>query len=172
MTEKAQFNDPGWSVIVRRDDIPEEGRHLEIEADAPARAAVARRAGVLGLERLQAAFDLRRHGISGARATGRVTATVRQTCSVSLEPMDSALSEAIDVTFLPADAMPAGADLSVEDSDLEPLVDGRIDLGAVAVEFLILGIDPYPRKEGAQFAGPAADADRSSPFDVLAALKK
>ena len=27
-----------------------------------------------------------------------------------------------------------------------------IDLGALATEFLMLGIDPYPRKAGAEFA--------------------
>ena len=54
----------------------------------------------------------------------------------------------------------------------EPLVGGTIDLGAVAVEFLMLGIDPYPRKEGAEFAAPSADLEGAHPFAALAALKK
>ena len=33
----------------------------------------------------------------------------------------------------------------------EPLHDGAVDLGAVATEFLLLGIDPYPRKPDAVF---------------------
>ena len=28
----------------------------------------------------------------------------------------------------------------------EPLIGGIVDLGALATEFLILGLDPYPRK--------------------------
>ena len=31
-----------------------------------------------------------------------------------------------------------------------------VDLGAVATEFLLLGIDPYPRKPGAVFEAPPA----------------
>ena len=51
--------------------------------------------------------------------------------------------------------------------------DGAVDLGAIATEFLLLGIDPYPRKPGAVFDAPVAEDDPSShPFAALAALKK
>jgi len=46
------------------------------------------------------------------------------------------------------------------------------DLGAVATEFLMLGIDPYPRKPWAEFAAPKVDSDGAHPFAALAALKK
>ena len=55
----------------------------------------------------------------------------------------------------------------------EPLVNGAADLGAVATEFLLLGIDPYPRKPDAVFdapEGPGQDAG-ANPFAVLAKLK-
>ena len=35
--------------------------------------------------------------------------------------------------------------------EAEPLIGGSVDLGALATEFLILGLDPYPRKPGAVF---------------------
>ena len=54
----------------------------------------------------------------------------------------------------------------------EPLVDGLIDLGAIATEFLILGLDPYPRKVGAVFQPPQAATPDEGPFAALAALKK
>ena len=54
----------------------------------------------------------------------------------------------------------------------EALRDGVIDLGAVATEFLLLGIDPYPRKPGAVFDAPPAGDPASHPFAALAALKK
>ena len=50
--------------------------------------------------------------------------------------------------------------------------DGAVDLGAVATEFLLLGIDPYPRKPGAVFERPAAGRPGGHPFAALAALKK
>ena len=54
----------------------------------------------------------------------------------------------------------------------EMLRDGAVDLGAVAIEFLLLGIDPYPRKPGAVFDAPPAGDPVSHPFAALAALKK
>ena len=50
--------------------------------------------------------------------------------------------------------------------------DGVVDLGAVATEFLLLGIDPYPRKPGAVFDAPPAGDAAGHPFAALAALKK
>ena len=39
-----------------------------------------------------------------------------------------------------------------------------VDLGAIATEFLILGIDPYPRKAGAEFAPVKADDGARAPI--------
>jgi hypothetical protein len=54
----------------------------------------------------------------------------------------------------------------------QPLTGGVVDLGALATEFLILAIDPYPRKADAVFAGFSAGEGPASPFAALAALKK
>jgi hypothetical protein len=55
----------------------------------------------------------------------------------------------------------------------EVLVGGGIDLGAIATEFLILGLDPYPRKpDAALFQGSPVGEDAAHPFAPLAALKK
>lgn len=161
-----------WSVPVRIEDIPEEGRQVHLAADEGARAEVARQAGLLGVSRLEADFDLRRAARGSIDVSGRVTATVRQTCVVSLEPMDNIISEPVAITFVPEGAPATSGDADPDAVDIEPLIDGRIDLGAIAGEFLILGVDPYPRKEGAEFVPPPGASERSSPFDVLDALKK
>jgi hypothetical protein len=54
----------------------------------------------------------------------------------------------------------------------DPIVEGRIDLGALAAEFMALGLDPYPRKPGAAFAPPAEAAGADSPFEALAEAGK
>jgi len=156
-----------WSVPVAVEDIPDTGRHMEIEAPAAVRAAVAELAAVRDLPQLSAVFDLTRQG-AGAHVSGRVSALVGQTCVVSLEPIESKLDEAIDVTFGPSGA----AARTDGDEPPEPLVGGSVDLGALATEFLILGIDPFPRKEGVQFAPPKVEAAGEHPFAVLAPLKK
>lgn len=163
-----------WSHPIRIDDIPKEGARIDLVADEAVRTALARQVNLLGVSRLEAHFDLSRKGSASAYVAGRVSATVRQTCSVSLEPMDSEIDEPIAVTFLPSQEIPPdGPDLlPPESEEVEPIRDGAIDLGALASEFFTLGINPYPRKEGAVFSGPNEDAERSSPFDILAALKK
>ncbi|MBV9971305.1 MAG: hypothetical protein JO228_15085, partial [Xanthobacteraceae bacterium] len=146
----------GWHVLVRREEVPETGLHLEIEADAEVRARLAALAGILGMPQLSVIADVARHG-EGLRASGRVTGRVSQSCVVTLEPIENAIDEPFDVLFLPPDlvgASPAAPEPEEVDDTREPLVDGAADLGAVAMEFFLLGIDPYPRKAGAVFAAP------------------
>ena len=57
--------------------------------------------------------------------------------------------------------------------EAEPLVAATVDLGLLATEFLILGVDPYPRKAGVAFEAPKAAADpAANPFAALAGWKK
>ena len=42
-----------------------------------------------------------------------------------------------------------------DEDDPDPVIDGKIDLGALTAEFFALGLDPYPRKPGAEFVAPA-----------------
>ena len=168
-----------WHVPVAVEDIPETGLHLELEVPETVRAALASRAGLRSLAGLTATFDLSRRG-TGVHVAGRVEATVGQTCVVTLEPIENRVSEEVDLLFSPdvASAAETAEDeahsvghTADENDPPEPLVGGAIDLGAVASEFLMLGIDPYPRKEGVQFQPPPADLEGTHPFAALAALK-
>jgi uncharacterized metal-binding protein YceD (DUF177 family) len=163
----------GWHVPVRREDVPDSGLHLALEADEEVRGRLVVLAGVLGVLQLGVIADVMRHG-EGLRAAGRVTARVIQTCVVTLEPIENVVDEAFDVLFVPPDvagAAPAGPDPEEVDDTREPLVDGAADLGAVATQFFLLGIDPYPRKPGAAFASPAEDRAADNPFASLERLK-
>lgn len=164
-----------WHVPVAADAIAETGAQFELVADADARAAVAQVAGLRELPRLEANFAVTRHGDGGLKVAGKVSATVGQTCVVTLEPVANEVAEAVELVFAPRpaaapDQAEAGAPHETNDNT-EPLVGGIVDLGAVATEFLILGLDPYPRKPGAVFQPPEA-APAESPFAALAALKQ
>jgi uncharacterized metal-binding protein YceD (DUF177 family) len=165
---------PGWSVPVRLEDIPETGLRFTLAADAAAVTLLARAAGVEAVTRLEADFDVSRYGRDGLTITGRVSATVRQACVVTMEPVEKHIEEPVDLTFMPyRDG--SGTSTPEEAPNVDPpdvLVDGTVDLGAIATEFLILGIDPYPRKAGAVFAPPATGEEADQPFAALAALKK
>jgi hypothetical protein len=165
-----------WSVPVAIEDVPETGRRIELVADRAIREALAKVAHVTGLPRLSAGFDLTRQGRDGLRVLGSVSATVDQACVVTLEPIQSEVEEAVDLLFAPPAALPAGpgeGPVVVDATEPpEPLQGGVVDLGAVATEFLLLGIDPYPRKPDAVFDAPTVADAGDSPFAALAALKK
>jgi uncharacterized metal-binding protein YceD (DUF177 family) len=169
-----------WSVPVSIDEVPETGRHFDLVADESVRAAVAKLAGLRTLPRLTANFDVTRRGRDGLRVVGQVSATVGQICVVTLDPMESELEEPVDLVFTPeADlahderAADPKRQVEVTEEDLpEPLINGMVDLGVLATEFLILGIDPYPRKADAVFETPEKGKDVDHPFAALAALKK
>jgi hypothetical protein len=166
-----------WRVPLAQSSVTTSGLHVDLTADERVRSRLARVAGLESLPRLSASFDVTLHGRGGLRVAGRVSATVRQTCGITLEPFDNEVNEAIDVVFRPdvaefsAEKSSTGAEIALED-ETEPLVNGMIDLGALATEFLILGIDPYPRKPGTVFELPRKGGDMGHPFAALAALTK
>jgi hypothetical protein len=165
----------GWHVPVHRENVPDTGLQLDLDADEEVRARLGAIAGVQSVSRLHASVALTRHG-GGLRAAGRVTATVGQTCVVTLESLENKVDEAFDVLFVAneaatdASAIPVPAAEEVDDTR-ETLIDGTADIGAVAAEFFLLGVDRYPRKPGAAFAPPVEDGTGNSPFAVLAKLK-
>jgi uncharacterized metal-binding protein YceD (DUF177 family) len=166
-----------WHVPLALEDVDEAGHHLDLVANAEVRAGVARMAGLRDLPRLQASFEVTRHG-SGLRVRGRVSATVGQTCVVTLEPLANEVEEAIDLVFAPPSAIkrdgdgPGAEERNLAGNEPEPLIGGAVDLGALATEFLILGLDPYPRKPGAIFQPPSDASSDEGPFAALAQLKR
>ena len=173
MTER---NSPIWTVPVRIEDVPEEGTHFELSPDDKTRADIATLAGLRTLPRLVASFDVTRNG-SGLRVVGEIAATAGQTCVVSLEPVENEIHEHVDLVFAPGSSTVLS---DAEPEDIRPdakeppeaLVDGTVDLGAITIEFLILGIDPYPRKPGVVFEGASVGEASSHPFAGLAKLKE
>ena len=168
-----------WSVPVSIHEIPETGRRFELEADETVRAALAGALGLRALPRAAATFELTRRGADRLRVVGRVAATVGQTCVVTLEPIENEIEEAVDLDFVLAAATDTDeaqdksrrVEVMVEDTS-ELLHGDTVDLGALATEFLTLGIDPYPRKEGAVFQTPPAEDGSDHPFAALARLRR
>jgi hypothetical protein len=163
-----------WSVRVPRSEVPETGRHFDLVADAHARGAIAKIAGVSDLPRLEASFDVTPYGRDGLRVVGEVSATVGQICGVTLEPIENEIDEPVDLVFLPATAVAHAAQDEIEipvEDEPEALRGDSVDLGAIATEYLVLGIDPYPRKPGVVFEAPPEGDDSAHPFAALAQLK-
>ena len=165
----------GWTHPIVVTDIPEEGQNIALAPDEETRAALARFADVIAIPVLSAHLHLQSDGSGGAVLTGTLDATVRQNCIVTLEPFDNKVHEDIALGFAAEGDVPAKSDLDIEMEESDPsdsIKNGIIDLGAVISEFLVLGIDPYPRKPGAVFEPLVAAPDpEEHPFAALRALK-
>ncbi len=165
-------------------EVPPEGLEIEIVASDAERAALARLNAIPAVSSLSAKLTARRWRGDGVEIQGELRADVRQICVTTLEAFDSTVVEPVEVRFAPP-RKPASAPARsrrgapepepIEDpfgvDPPDPLVDGVVDLGAVASEFLTLALDPYPRKPGAAFTTPApAEGDEKiSPFARLKA---
>lgn len=169
-----------WSFPVAVAQLPEAGLQQALETTAAQRELIAAAAGVNAVLQATAAFEVLPEAGGRVNVTGNVRARVEQTCVVSLDPVENDIDEHIVVEFAPPSQIPVSAkSVQTEEGDdaeipdqPEPIVNGVIDLGQLATEFLILGIDPYPRKPGVVFTPPETPKDPDEhPFAALKALK-
>ena len=154
----------------------------EIETTPSELAAVAKLLDLKGLGRLSFAYRLNRGAGERLRLTGRLIASVTQTCVVSLEPVESSIDVPVEAEFWPEeliDQLERSADEPGGPGHLdwpEPIFDGKIDLGPFIYETLATSLDPYPRKQGVSFhwsqGAPQQSASGSGPFAALAGLKR
>jgi hypothetical protein len=148
---------------------------VTIEASPAEREALASFYNLPAIGVFTATLHIEPSGRGGARVTGAVHGEVTQICVVSLEPFAATVDEAVDVRFAPqaeedSNRRTARETLTLslaDEDDPDPMIDGKIDLGALAAEFFALGLDPYPRKPGVIFEPPAEAADHSLPFASL-----
>ena len=179
-TESTTDKPDPWRVPLMVAQIPEVGVHRDIEADGPVRAAMAEVGGLREILSASASLDVMPRGGSRFHVAGHVRARIGQSCVVTLDPIESDIDEAIDLTFAPPEQIPQLSDLvddaAESDEEIpdppEPIVNGVIDLGRLATDALLLAIDPYPRKPGAVFEPLVEAADpEDHPYAALKALK-
>lgn len=119
----------------------------EIVAGEAERVALARRFGLLSLDRLEARVTLRRLAGGMVRMTATLSADLSQTDVVTLDPLPGHVED--EFTLLFADeASDAGA-LDPEAELVEPLEGGHVDIAEAVAQQLSLAIDPYPRAPAA-----------------------
>ncbi len=163
------------SRVIDAMSIRPEGSDLTVTATEAERQAIAKLLGLLDLTGLSADLSLTRSAKGQIHVVGRLHADVVQACVVSLEPVPQTVDEMIDRRFVPEStaAQPTVAkeiEITVdEDDEPEPYAGGRLDLGAMVLEQLALGLDPYPRAPGAELPADAEEPEdrRESAFAIL-----
>jgi uncharacterized metal-binding protein YceD (DUF177 family) len=150
------------------DRLPDHGADMRIIADEKELKALAQECNLPQLKALSGTFFIK-GSRKRVRVTGMVEADVTYLCGITLEPFDAHLREEVDVTFASRSTKPQSLDQELDQPD--PIDNNSIDLGALTAEFLVLGLDPYPRKPDANFENPQAEPAHS-PFDALKTLQQ
>jgi uncharacterized metal-binding protein YceD (DUF177 family) len=166
-----------FSRLVRIDALPREGQVVTIEAAPEEREGLASFYRLPAIAALTATLRVEPWGREGARVSGAVHGELTQLCVISLEPFPAIVDEDVDARFAPQTSANSGSASTTEtqtfsladEDEPDPVIDGKIDLGALVAEFFALGLDPYPRKPGAILDEAHANPeDKVSPFAALA----
>ncbi len=165
-----------FSLPVSVSSLPENGRLFTFSLDEPTCQVLAKRYAIPAVDKFEA--DLTVVPVTvGARVTGRIDARLVRECVASLDPLNEALAEPVDIIF----DRSLNSEIAVEDMNLEtlaaegnrePLSGDEIDIGELAIQQISLAMDLFPRRKDAVSLADRYGADRSSsPFDALAELK-
>ncbi len=113
----------------------------------------------------------------GWRVTGTLGASITQECVVSLDPVKTRIEAPVNLRFLPDSMIEHETPEDVLEEDIEPLT-SVIDLGAIAVEMLLLAMPEYPRTDAeliqVSAAPPGAEPikdEETKAFAGLSALR-
>ena len=146
------------------------GVQRTLEPDAAARARIVKALDLASLDSFTAEMNLA-PSPAGWRLSGRVRASLAQTCGITLEPLPLEIDASFVLTLAEAvDEESEEIVITMDDESPDLIENGQIDLGQYAVEQLALKLDPFPRKPGAEFVQPPEPAE-ISPFAVLKRLR-
>lgn len=141
-----------------------------LEPDEAARKRIAKALDLASLDSFVADMTLE-PAPGGWRLSGRVKASLAQTCGITLEPLPVEVDASFSVTLAEAvDEEPDEIVITLDDESPDLIEGGQVDLGQYAVEQLALRLDPFPRKPGAEFVQPPEPAE-ISPFAVLKQIR-
>lgn len=172
---------PAMRRPVSIDGLSKGGRRLHVVAEPAEREVLARRLGLLRLDRLEADIQVIPAGNRRLfRLTASLEADVVQSCVVTLEPVASTIKASLDRSYSTdseGELETGGAvDLGPDEADPpDPIIDQTIDVGEAVVEQLALDIDPFPRAVGANFTGYSSHPeveDAANPFASLEKLRE
>jgi uncharacterized metal-binding protein YceD (DUF177 family) len=162
----AEFNRP---VLLAR--LGGEPFRRHVAASEAERDALARRFGLLSLDRLEAEVELVREPAGTILLSATFEAAFAQECIVTLDPVAGHVSERFRLRYGMAEAeetAPAGDD----DPAFEPLDGEIIDIGEAVAQEFSLALPPFPRAADAVVEMEQSKDSDDSPFAALAKFRR
>src|SRR4051812_45661199 len=159
------------------------GDDVHFAASETERAAIAKWAGLLSVERLDVRVRIQKLEANRFGLGFELTAEVTQSCVVSLEPVTGKIARAFsrELVFVGAPRhRPAKAESEVvlefnpdeggrEEDGPEEIASLHLDLAGPALEEFVLSLEPYPRKPSVEFTPKTGESD--PPESLFAVLK-
>ncbi len=155
---------PEWSHKIDVAALPDQPFTQTIAASDDQCRDLARRIGVKAIRNLTAEIRIQHpKGSNRLDVSGIVHALVIQPCVVTFVDTEQRIDEPFESWFMDKEAaiplirarhekMSRHADAEVpmleESEDPEAIVDGQVDVGELAAQYLSLAVDPYPRAAG------------------------
>lgn len=164
-----------FSRPVRLNEVGDGTKERSISADPTERAALARRFGLVRLDRLEAILRITPEAQSWL-VSGTLVADLVQACVATGEDVPAHIEAPFSVRFVRDLGSPEAEEieLSDEECDLVAIEGERIDIGETVAQSLALNLDPYPRAANAderlREIGVLSEED-AGPFAALKALK-
>ena len=170
-----------WTAFFDPETIKSSGNRITLEPTEAERKDIARRFDISAIHALEAKVTItseRPHNF--AKVAGTLTATIEQKCIITEAPVTTEITEDIEGWFAEPEkvvsfnkarrekAIKNGDEIQMleENEDPEPLTEGQIDLGELAVQHLSLALPQYPKAEGAQYDGDHVNtAEEEQAFD-------
>jgi uncharacterized metal-binding protein YceD (DUF177 family) len=166
---------PEFSRVVSVARLGDHEAAYPITANEAERTALARRFGLVGVDRFAADVRIVRDTGGGIRLKAAIEADIVQQCVVTLEPFASRIGDDFTLVYQRRVAPPSEL-LDVDEDEFELLEGEEIDIGEAVAQQLSLALDPFPRSPGAGFPetiqAETEAAVRSNPFAELAKLAK
>jgi hypothetical protein len=162
-------------------DVLRDGASGEIAATEAEMQDIARLLDLVALDDLTVTYRIAHAGEGRLHLSGQLTASIAQTCIITLDPVAATVDLPVELDFWPAKLLEALEQSAGKTEALldwpEPIADGIIDPGPVIYQILATSLEPYPKREGASFEwsqqpSQAGEGEQSGPFAALAALKR
>ncbi len=191
MSSDKELKTQEWSYDFIAEKVGDDPVDVEISAPEDCYPLLCNRLGLYSIESLRANLVLTRNAVNKViHIDGKISAKLQQRCVVTNDPVDEFVEDSFEawfsepsnaVSFTKAKrerAVPRDSNdhpMLEEADDPEEIIDGKIDLGELVVQYLSLALNPYPKKEGVKFESDNDELDNDDVDDIydnpFAALK-
>ena len=161
--------DSEMTRIVETRALSPKPKNMEWEASEEELLAIAERLNVVEVKDLKVKLTIEKKNL--IKVSGSFTAHIVQRCVVSMEPVEEEICDTFEDFYGEHKRHAVPIDIDMEAQDVETVENGRIDVGELVLQYLVLGLNPYPRKDGLQEVSVLDEDEKENPFAVLAKLK-